>query len=67
MTEDFNDEEDGIPLSGSAFIKKIDAETEGLIRQIIFSGVDSFEVYQKLRGKVLAYKHAKEIFLNKGK
>ncbi len=59
------EDEDVTTLSVKSFIKKIDGEITALTDRLIANGMGNPLEDNILRGKILAFKKAKEILLNK--
>lgn len=59
------EEEETSTLSVKSFIRKIDGEIATLIDRLIVNGMGNPLEDNLLRGKILAYRKAKEILLNK--
>lgn len=59
------EDEEGTTLSVKSFLKKIDGEIATLTDRLIVNGMGNPLEDNLLRGKILAYKKAKEILLNK--
>ncbi len=59
------EDEDVTTLSVKSFIKKIDGEIIALTDRLIANGMGNPLEDNLLRGKILAFKKAKEILLNK--
>lgn len=62
-----DDEELESSLSVKSFIKKIDIEILSLADRLISNGMGDAREDNLIRGKILGYKKAKEILLNKNK
>lgn len=59
------EDEEQSTLSVKAFLKKIDGEIVALTDRLIANGMGNALEDNLLRGKILAFKKAKEILLNK--